>query len=143
MLVLLLRGHAIKPYLLTFVPSTARTTVLACTSGLHVSWYNGHYVYYFMITVQLLGKYEDKVFDDRKLKFPLGEGSEHDVVEGVEMALRKMKKTQQTRIKIKPDYGFGDEGHKEFGIPAGASITYEVTLIDYVKVDIYLFDETV
>ena len=75
------------------------------------------------------------MFDERTIKFPLGEGCEHNIIEGVEMALRKMKKDQQTRIKIEPNYGWGHEGHKEFGIPTDATIIYEVTLVSYVKVD--------
>lgn len=74
------------------------------------------------------------MFDDRTVKFPLGEGCEHNIVEGIEMALKKMKKAQQIRIKIAPNYGWGDEGHKEFGIPPDATIIYEVTLLDYIKV---------
>ena len=50
------------------------------------------------------------------------------------MALKKMKKSQQTRLKISPDYGWGHEGYEEFGVPSDATITYEVTLLDYVKV---------
>lgn len=74
------------------------------------------------------------MFDDRTIKFPLGEGSEYNVIEGIEMALRKMKKSQQTRLKIEPNYAWNDEGHQEFGIPPNATVTYEVTLLDYVKV---------
>jgi len=50
------------------------------------------------------------------------------------MALRKMKKAQQSRIKIAPKYGWGHEGHQEFGIPPDSAIIYEITLLDYVKV---------
>lgn len=74
------------------------------------------------------------MFDDRTIKFPLGEGSEYNIIEGIEMALKKMKKSQQTRLKISPDYGWGHEGCEDFEIPADAVITYEVTLLDYVKV---------
>ena len=74
------------------------------------------------------------MFDDRTIKFPLGEGSEHNVIEGIEMALKKMKKSQQIRVKIEPSYAWNDEGHQEFGIPPDATVIYEVTLLDYVKV---------
>ena len=87
-----------------------------------------------LLVVKLLGKHDGRVFDDRTVKFPLGEGCEHNVVEGIEMALKKMKKSQQTRVKIGPQYAWDDEGHREFGIPADATVTYEVTLSDYVKV---------
>ena len=89
---------------------------------------------YLSNIVQLLGKYDGKVFDDRKVKFPVGEGCEHNVIEGVEEAVKKMRKLQQTRLQIAPKYGWGHEGNQEFGIPPDATITYEVTLLDYVKV---------
>ena len=50
------------------------------------------------------------------------------------MALKKMKKSQQTRLKISTDYAWGHEGYEEFRVPSDAEITYEVTLLDYVKV---------
>ena len=90
--------------------------------------------YIVNLLVKLLGKLDGTVFDDRTVKFPLGEGCEHNVIEGIEMALRKMKKSQQTRVKIGPTYAWDEEGCKEFGVPPNATVVYEVTLIDYVKV---------
>lgn len=103
-----------------------------------MAYYISVFLYFMIIftlcVVKLVGKHDGKIFDDRTLKFPLGEGSELNVVEGIEMALKKMKKSQQTRIKISPKYGWGHEGYKDFGVPSDATITYEVTLVDYTKV---------
>jgi len=66
----------------------------------------------------------------------VGEGCEHNVIEGIEEAVKKMRKLQQTRLQIAPKYGWGHDGNQEFGIPPGATITYEVTLLDYVKVPV-------
>lgn len=96
-----------------------------------------------LFVVKLLGKHDGRLFDDRTIKFPLGEGCEFNVVDGIEMALKKMKKSQQTRLKIAPDYGWGQEGYEEFGIPPDATITYEVTLVDYVKVYTHLMQHCV
>ena len=41
--------------------------------------------------VKICGKVQDKVFDERTVKFELGEGIEEGIPRGVEMALEKMK----------------------------------------------------
>ena len=43
------------------------------------------------VEVQLCGKADDKVFDDRTVMFELGEGAEEGIPRGVEVALEKMK----------------------------------------------------
>lgn len=40
--------------------------------------------------VHLVGRYDQKVFDDREVKFTLGEGSDIGIVEGVEIAIERM-----------------------------------------------------
>lgn len=40
--------------------------------------------------VHLIGRYDKKVFDEREVKFTLGEGSEIGIVEGVEIAIERM-----------------------------------------------------
>lgn len=42
------------------------------------------------------------VFDERELIFPLGEGSEHNIPEGLETALEKFKKGEKSVIKLSP-----------------------------------------
>lgn len=49
-----------------------------------------------------MGKVNGTVFDDRELKFPLGEGSEHNIPEGLETALEKFKKGEKSVIKLSP-----------------------------------------
>ena len=48
-----------------------------------------------------------KVFDTRCLEFEIGEGPDHNLPRGVELALEKMKKGEEAEITIKPEYGFG------------------------------------
>ena len=43
------------------------------------------------VEVKLCGKAEDKVFDERTVKFEMGEGTEEGIPRGVEIALEKMK----------------------------------------------------
>ena len=44
-----------------------------------------------LVEVKICGKTEDKVFDERTVKFEMGEGIEEGIPRGVEMALEKMK----------------------------------------------------
>jgi FK506-binding protein 4/5 len=88
----------------------------------------------FPFTVHLVGKHSDRVFEDRDVSFRLGDGSEAGVVEGVEKALEKTCKGGVSRVTIAPAYAFGSSEHKEFGLPANATVTYTITLKDFEKV---------
>ena len=74
------------------------------------------------------------MFDDRELTFIVGEGEDHGIVEGVELALEKMKKGEKAEITVEPKYGYGEEGSEEYSIPANATLQYEIDLIDFKKV---------
>lgn len=54
------------------------------------------------LAVSVVGKVNGTVFDERELKFPLGEGSEHNIPEGLETALEKFKKGEKSVIKLSP-----------------------------------------
>lgn len=82
--------------------------------------------------VQLKGTHEGRVFDDRTVEFSLSEGKALNIPPGVEFALTKMKKGEKSRITISPKHGW-TEGHAEFGIPPGATIKYEISLLEFEK----------
>lgn len=42
------------------------------------------------------------MFDEREVKFPLGEGTEHNIPEGLERALERFKKGEKSTIKLSP-----------------------------------------
>lgn len=63
----------------------------------------------------------------------MGEGCEFGVIEGVEIALSQFKKEEKSSLEIKPKYAFKEEGHKEFGIPPNATVTYIVELKSFEK----------
>ncbi|KAK3856834.1 hypothetical protein Pcinc_036866 [Petrolisthes cinctipes] len=86
-----------------------------------------------VLDVHIVGKLNGTVFDERDVKFPLGEGSEHNIPEGLETALEKFKKGEKSTIKLSPDYGYGKEGNVALGIPPGASLQYEVELHNFEK----------
>lgn len=83
------------------------------------------------VKINIIGKFEERVFDERELEFTLGEGSESNVIEGVEIALEKMKQNETSRLVIKPRYAFGAAGNKEFEIPENSTVEYLVTLIEF------------
>uniref|UniRef100_T1JDQ0 peptidylprolyl isomerase n=1 Tax=Strigamia maritima TaxID=126957 RepID=T1JDQ0_STRMM len=86
-----------------------------------------------MVTVHLVGKHEGRVFEDRDVTFAIGEGLENGVVDGIEKALEKFKKGETSRLLLKSNYAFGNEGKPEFNIPSNADIEYDVTLNSFEK----------
>lgn len=69
----------------------------------------------------------------------MGEGSEANIIEGVEKALEKFKKGEKSRLIIQPKYAFGSQGNAEFNIPPNAVVEYIVTLKSFEKVIYSLF----
>ena len=82
----------------------------------------------------MVGKHAGKIFDERDISFKLGEGSEVGIVEGVERGVEKMCKGGVSELVLKPKYAFGSSEHKEYNLPANATVTYTVTLKDFEKV---------
>ncbi|GFG28965.1 hypothetical protein Cfor_02299, partial [Coptotermes formosanus] len=86
-----------------------------------------------MVEVRLTGKHGDRVFEERELSFPLGEGSEFGICEGLERALEKFKKGEKSRIVLKAKYAFKAEGNPALGVPPDTDIEYEVELRNFEK----------
>ena len=82
----------------------------------------------------MVGFYDDRVFEDREVTFKLGEGEDHGIVEGVELALEKMKEAEKAEITVKPQYAYGDKGSEEHNIPPNATIQYNIELKKLTKV---------
>lgn len=62
------------------------------------------------------------------MTFTVGEGSEENIISGIEIAVEKLKKNEKCRLKITPRYAFGDKGSSKYNIPPNATVEYEVTL---------------
>merc|ERR1712137_723957 len=56
---------------------------------------------------------------------------DEDVVEGIELAIRKMKKGQHTTLQIQPEFGFKDKGSTEFKVPANTAFEACVELVEF------------
>ncbi|KAG5876264.1 hypothetical protein JTB14_013001 [Gonioctena quinquepunctata] len=69
-----------------------------------------------LVDVNLIGKYDNKVFDERDVSFIVGEGSEQNIIPGIEEAIQKFKK-----------------GSQEYDIPPNAKVEYTVTLKNFEK----------
>ncbi|KAL1506340.1 hypothetical protein ABEB36_005724 [Hypothenemus hampei] len=85
------------------------------------------------VEIHLTGIYNGNTFEDRDVAFNIGEGSESNVVPGVEIALEKFKNHESSRLIIKGKYAFGSTGSPEFNIPPDATVEYVVTLNKFEK----------
>ncbi|CAG9120782.1 unnamed protein product [Plutella xylostella] len=85
------------------------------------------------IVVELEGKLlsDGKVFDTRTLTFPLGEGGEVNIPDGLERALEKFLKGEKSRVTLKPKYAFKSEGNAALGVPSNSSVEYTVKLTNF------------
>lgn len=86
-----------------------------------------------VVDVHITGRVNGTVFDDRDVKFPLGEGIEHNIPEGLESALEKFKKGEKSTISLSSNYAFGSAGNAAIGVPPGASLVYEVEMRSFEK----------
>ncbi|KAF5893569.1 peptidyl-prolyl cis-trans isomerase FKBP4-like, partial [Clarias magur] len=85
------------------------------------------------VEVHVEGMHEGRVFDDRDLKFEVGDGEGLDLPSGVEKALQAMEQGEESLFIIKPKYGFGSTGKPKFNIPPGATLKYKITLTKFEK----------
>jgi len=64
----------------------------------------------------------------------MGCGSEAGIVPGVEVALRKFRRGEKSRLKVGANYGYGSEGCPTYNIAPAAELTYEVEMQQFVRV---------
>ncbi|XP_059191853.1 peptidyl-prolyl cis-trans isomerase FKBP4 [Centropristis striata] len=83
------------------------------------------------VTVQ--GTYEGRVFDERELKFEIGDGQGLGFPVGVEKAIMAMEQGEEALFNIKPKYGFGNAGSEKYNIPGGATLQYKIKLTAFEK----------
>ncbi|CAB1323126.1 unnamed protein product [Coregonus sp. 'balchen'] len=85
------------------------------------------------VEVCVEGSCEGKVFDQRELKFELGDGKSLGLPNGVEKALTAMEKGEESLFIIKPKYGYGNTGSSKYSIPGGATLQYKLKLTAFEK----------
>ncbi|XP_025935743.1 peptidyl-prolyl cis-trans isomerase FKBP4 isoform X4 [Apteryx rowi] len=86
-----------------------------------------------LVEIQFEGRYGDRMFDRRELQFEIGEGDNYDLPHGLEKAIQKMEKLEESVFYLKPNYGFGSAGKEKFHIPPDAELQYEVKLKSFEK----------
>ncbi|XP_055973826.1 peptidyl-prolyl cis-trans isomerase FKBP4 [Sorex fumeus] len=86
-----------------------------------------------IVEVALEGSCKDRIFDRRELRFEIGEGESLDLPCGLEKALQRMEKGEQSVVYLKPSYAFGNVGKEKFQIPPLAELKYEVHLKSFEK----------
>ncbi|XP_008547908.1 FK506-binding protein 59 isoform X1 [Microplitis demolitor] len=86
-----------------------------------------------LVDIHLVGKYNDRVFEERDVKFNLGEGEDVGIIEGVESALSRFAVGEKSRLLIKSKFAFKKTGHQEFNIPPDADVEYIVEMKAFEK----------
>jgi len=86
------------------------------------------------VKIHVRGTYQGENFDERDVEFIVGDGHEHNIVEGIEKGVVTMRRYEKAKYFIKPQYAFKEAGSEVFGIPANAEeIVYEVVLFDFTR----------
>uniref|UniRef100_A0A8D0EFI5 peptidylprolyl isomerase n=1 Tax=Salvator merianae TaxID=96440 RepID=A0A8D0EFI5_SALMN len=86
-----------------------------------------------LVEIEIEGRHGDRVFDKRELHFEVGEGENCDLPHGLEKAIQKMEKSEESVVYLKPSYGFGRLGKPKFQIPPDAELQYEIKLKSFEK----------
>lgn len=85
------------------------------------------------VEVSVEGSCEGRVFDQRELKFEVGDGESLGLPAGVEKALMAMEQGEESLFTLRPKYGFGNKGSAKFNIPEGATLQYKIKLVAFEK----------
>ncbi|XP_054631220.1 peptidyl-prolyl cis-trans isomerase FKBP4 [Dunckerocampus dactyliophorus] len=85
------------------------------------------------VEVTVEGTCEGRVFDERELKFEVGDGESLGLPNGVEKAIMAMEQGEEAIFHIKPKYGFGNVGNTKYNIPGGAMLQYKIKLTAFEK----------
>lgn len=85
------------------------------------------------VEVTLEGTCDGRLFDERELKFEVGDGESLGLPVGVEKAIMAMEQGEEALFTLKPKYGFGNAGNAQFNIPGGATLQYKIKLSAFEK----------
>ncbi|XP_071356488.1 peptidyl-prolyl cis-trans isomerase FKBP4 [Trachinotus anak] len=85
------------------------------------------------VEVTLEATFEGRVFDERELKFEIGDGESLGLPPGVEKAIMAMEQGEEALFNIKSKYGFGNAGNEKYNIPGGATLQYKIKLTAFEK----------
>ncbi|XP_027343267.1 70 kDa peptidyl-prolyl isomerase-like [Abrus precatorius] len=91
-----------------------------------------------VVQVKLIGKLQDgtvflkKGYDDESFEFKI---DEEQVIEGLDKAVKNMKKGEIALVIIQPEYAFGRSGSTQelANVPPNSTVCYEIELLSFVK----------
>ena len=89
-----------------------------------------------MVTAHYVGFLQDGTkFDssyDRNVpfRFPLGRGR---VIRGWDEVFVAMRRGEKRRIVVPPELGYGERGHKRFGIPPNATLIFDIEVVEILR----------
>lgn len=77
------------------------------------------------------------IFEDRDVKFLMGEGihPDYNVSENLEYFLKNMKKTEISRFQLASKHCFGEEGCPKLNVPPNKDLTYQIHLKNFERVN--------
>ncbi|CAK9300284.1 unnamed protein product [Gordionus sp. m RMFG-2023] len=84
-----------------------------------------------LVKIHIKGRCQDTIFQDEDLEITLDDSGM--VVEGIEYALKKMKKGEKSRLTISSIYAYGKAGYPKYNIPSNSKLIYEIILNDFEK----------
>ncbi|KAM3869918.1 peptidyl-prolyl cis-trans isomerase FKBP4 [Diretmus argenteus] len=85
------------------------------------------------VEVTVEGTCEGRVFDQREMKFEIGDGENLGLPAGVEKAIMSMEQGEESLFIMKPKYGFGNSGNTKYNIAGGATLQYKIKLEAFEK----------
>lgn len=91
------------------------------------------------VKLSIKGSYDGRVFDERDVEFEIGDCSSGNLIPGIEIAVKKMKKDERSEFEIAASYAFGAVGHEAWHIPPNATVLYELCLKEFEKVKMSFF----
>ncbi|XVE84634.1 hypothetical protein DITRI_Ditri17bG0028400 [Diplodiscus trichospermus] len=91
-----------------------------------------------VVQVKLIGKLQDgkifvkKGYDEEPFEFKI---DEEQVIDGLDRAVRTMKKGEHALITIQPEYAFGSSEYQQelAVVPANSTVYYEVEMVSFLK----------
>ncbi|XP_043980574.1 peptidyl-prolyl cis-trans isomerase FKBP4 [Gambusia affinis] len=86
-----------------------------------------------VVEVFVQGTCDGRVFDERELKFEIGDGESFSLPSGVEKAIMAMEQGEEALFIMKPKYGFGVDGNEKYCIPGSATLQYKIKLTAFEK----------
>lgn len=85
------------------------------------------------VKVHYVGRCGMTVFEDREVEFVLGEGEESGIIDGLDVAIKKMKNKEKCRLEIQPSMAYGEQGNTDFDIPPNSVLQYDVEMLKFEK----------